>query len=74
MAWLAHPQAYSPSHSITLDASALHLLPTEVVSHVHVLAASGLHAILTKCDTTLIVLVNGDGRPGVLVKLMEQLL
>jgi hypothetical protein len=39
-----------------------------------VLAASGRHAILAECDTTLIALVNGDGRPKVLVKLMAQLL
>jgi hypothetical protein len=57
-----------------LDVSALHLLPTQVIPHVCVLVASGRHAILAKCDTTLIVLVNCDGRPEVLVKLMEQLL
>jgi hypothetical protein len=42
------------------DVSALHLLPTKVVPHVHVLATSGRHAILVECDTTMIILVNGD--------------
>jgi hypothetical protein len=32
--------------------SALHLLPTEVVPRVHVLAASGRHTILVEYDTT----------------------
>jgi hypothetical protein len=47
---------------------------TKVVPHVHVLAASVRHVVLAECDTTLIVLVNGDGGPGVLVKRMEHLL
>jgi hypothetical protein len=40
-----------------------------------VLDATGRHDVLAECDTiTIIVIVNGDGRPKALVKLMSQLL
>jgi hypothetical protein len=44
MAWLLRRTV------LHLDVSAPHLLQTEVVSHVHVLATSGRHVVLAECD------------------------
>jgi hypothetical protein len=44
------------------------LLPLEVVPHVYRLTTSGCHKILSKSDVNLVVLVDGDGQTGVLVK------
>jgi hypothetical protein len=51
-----------------LNVTTLPRLPTKVIPRVHVLAPSSCHVVFARSNAALVVLKNGDGGAGVLMK------